>query len=257
MNQPSTGMNLEDKAQLLRDLMARAPSAKVADYREKLLMSWVYHDSAMEGVVYTSNELFAAFSNQPVTDSSLIPVIDEIRQHKAAIEAIYELAEKPRLALNLEVITKIYSLLAPEECEGKGPPKYRKDMPLHRLYFHEISQPDKIAAKMRQLIDWMNSSETKRAMHPTRMAARAHHQLLQVYPFPKHSGKVARLLMNLILIRHQYPPVIIHATERQRYYDALKGTPNAVSSIVHESLMNSIDSTIRHFQGEPAAARAS
>src|SRR5690606_23301318 len=114
-----------------------------------------------EGVVYNMDELKAALDNQPAGDTSLIPVFDEIRQNKAAIELVRELAQKKRLTISLEVIKKIYATLAPEEVEGRSPPKYRKDMPLHRMYFHEISTPDKISYKMRQLVQWINAAETK------------------------------------------------------------------------------------------------
>src|SRR5687768_11334949 len=121
-------------------------------------------------------------------------------------------------------------------------------MAAQRLYLHEISQADKNSAKTPQLIEWMGSPETKRSMHPVRLAAKAHHMFMQIYPFPKHSGKVGRLLMNLILLRHGYPPAIVHATERQRYYDALKQGPNAVAQIVNEALLSSVESAIRFFE---------
>lgn len=242
------GDTLEERVQLLNDLMRDSDPVIRAGFQERFDMSWVYHDTALEGVVYTFEELRAAIDAQVVSDSTLIPVYDEIRQHKKAIDLIRELADKKRGSITLETIKKIYACLAPEEAEGKGPPKYRKDMPLHRLYFHEISQPDKISYKMRQLIQWVNAPETKRATHPVRMAAKAHYQLLHIYPFPKHSGKVARLLMNLILLRHGYPPAVIHATERQRYYEALKTSANSASAVVHEALVASVESGVRFFE---------
>ncbi|MBZ0119894.1 MAG: Fic family protein [Sandaracinaceae bacterium] len=232
--------------------MEGAPAAPLEEYRKILEFSWIYHDSALEGVVYSEDELHAALRNEPPSDTSLVPVFDEIRQNKAAIEALREMADKKRLNVTLEVIKRIYATLAPEEMEGKGPPKYRKDMPLHRMYFHDISTPDKISYKMRQLIQWMNSAETKRSTHTLRLAAKAHYQLLHIYPFPKHSGKVARLMMNLLLLRGGYPPAIIHATERQRYYDALKTSDNATARVVNDALVASIESAIRFFEMEAA-----
>ncbi len=158
--------------------------------------------------------------------------------------------------MSLDVIKAIYATLAPEEAEGKGPPKYRKDMPLHRLYFHEIAQPDKISYRMRQLVQWVNAPETRRSTHAVRLAAKAHYQLLHIYPFPKHSGKVARLLMNLLLMRAGYPPTVIHATERQRYYEALKTSGNATASLIHEALVASVESTIRVFEGEQSGVQS-
>ncbi len=250
MVQSLHGQSLEERVTRLRELLEQAKREQLEQFYYRLDLTWVYHDSALEGVVYTYEELEPATSEQVVSDTSLIPVYDEIRQHKAAIDLIRDLADKKRLALNLDVIKKIYTTLVPDETDGKGSPKYRKDMPLHRLYFHDISAPEKISYQMRQLVTWMNAAETKRSTHTVRLAAKAHYKLLHTYPFPKHSGKVARLLMNLILMRNGYPPVIIHATERQRYYDALKNSEDATAKLVTEALGASVESTIRHFEDE-------
>lgn len=242
------GANLEDRVSYMRDLIRDATESQRRAFDERFLLSWIYHDSALEGVVYTFDELRAGVSEGVVSDASLLPTYDEIRSHKAAIDVVKDLASKKRIPINLDAIKKIYVTLAPDEIEGKGQPKYRKDMPVHRLYFHDIAPPDKIQYKMKQLIDWMNDAETKRSTHPVRLAAKAHYQMLQAYPFAKHSGKMARLLMNLILLRHDYPAVVMHATERQRYYDALKGTDNQVAQLVNESMVASVESTIHYYE---------
>jgi len=245
---------LDKTLHVLHAKSENADPEAIDEYKKVLDFSWIYHDSALEGVVYNMDELKAALDaviNED--DTSLIPVFDEIRQNLAAIDLVRELAEKKRLTISLEVIKKIYGTLAPEEIEGRGPPKYRKDMPLHRMYFHDIAPPEKISYKMRQLVQWMNAAETKRSTHTLRLAAKAHYQLLHIYPFPKMSGKVARLLMNLILLRGGYPPAVLHATERQRYYDALKTSDNATAKMVTEALVASMNSAIRYFEQEDAA----
>jgi Fic family protein len=218
------------------------------EYQERFDIAWIYHDSALEGVVYSMEELKAALGAEAVPDPALIPVYDEIRNHMGAIAMIREMATRKRANVTLDVIKKLYAQLAPEELEGKGPPTYRKDMPLHRLYFHEISQPDKISYRMRQLVQWLSDPETKKTMHPVRMASKAHFQLLHIYPFPRHSGKVARLVMNLLLMRAGYPPVIIHATERQRYYEALRNGEDATANLINQALGAAVETAIQYFE---------
>jgi Fic family protein len=242
--------SIEEKVERLRELEASTDPELVRDYNYRLDVSWIYHDSALEGVVYTPQELEAAFRHEPVVDSALAPIYDEIRQHKQTIDLIREMAAGKKLTINLEVIKRLYLTLAPEEAEVKGPLKYRKDIPLHRLYFHDISQPDKIPYRMRQLVQWIGSADSKRLTHPVRLAAKAQHQFLHIYPFPKHSGKVGRLLMNLMLLRAGYPPAIIHSTDRQRYYEALKSSADALAVLVNDALHNSVESAIRYFERE-------
>lgn len=249
MVQQLQGTSLESRVARLQELQKTADHEVVERFDKSLEMSWVYHDSALEGVVYTQEELRQAIILQePPSDSSGLPAYDEIRNHLNAVALIYELTEKKRLTISLDVIKKIYARLAPEELEGKSQPTYRKDMPLHRLYFHEIAPPEKISYRMRQLVSWMNAADTKRSTHAVRLAAKAHHQLLHIYPFPRQSGKVARLIMNLILLRQGYPPVVIHATQRQRYYDALKTSDDAVAKLITEALGATVESTISYFE---------
>ena len=51
-----------------------------------------------------------------------------------------------------------------------------------------------------------------------------------------------RLLMNLLLLRAGYPPAIVHSTERQRYYDALKGSLPTIVTMVSDSITNGLQS---------------
>jgi len=95
----------------------------------------------------------------------------------------------------------------------------------------------------------VNDPETRRTRTGVRVAARAHYDLLRVFPFPLDSGKVARLFMNLLLLRSGYPPSIVHSTERQRYYEALKGSSQVMISIVQEAIENNLASVEKLLDG--------
>jgi len=237
-------LSVEERTALLEARLTRAPSDVQAKYRDDLDMSWIAHDSALEGVVYTVAELRTAILGAelgPATDSSMQPVVEEIRRHREALNLTRELATKRRLPVTVDLVKRIYCVLHPEEGDLKTV-KYRKDIPQHRLYFHEYAPPDKIAYKLRQVIDWINEPEARRTRTPVRLAARAHYDFLRIFPFATDSGKVARLLMNLLLLRSGYPPAIIHSTERQRYYEALKGSSATMLSIVQDAIENSLAS---------------
>jgi Fic family protein len=69
--------------------------------------------------------------------------------------------------------------------------------------------------------------------------------VLSTYPWTKNSGKVARLLMNFMLLRHGYLPAVIHSIERQRYYEVLRFENEGLLNLVVESLENSIETTTK------------
>jgi Fic family protein len=242
--EPPKVLTVEERTAYLEDRLKSAPGDMQAKYRDDLDISWIAHDSALEGVVYTLTELRAAIGMGDADvafDSSTQPVVEEIRRHREALNFIRDLAMKRRLPITVDVVKRIYCVLHPEEGDVKAV-KYRKDIPQHRLYFHEYAPPDKIAYKLRQIIDWANDPETRRTRTPVRLAARAHYDLLRIFPFTTDSGKVARLVMNLLLLRSGYPPAIIHSTERQRYYEALKGSSATMHAIVQDAIENSLAS---------------
>lgn len=243
---------LEDRLQSLRELQARATAEQRADLQYRLDVSWIHHDSAIEGTVYEPSELVSTLARMQSAQPGDPPIVfsplqEEIRQHKLAIDLVRDMATRKKEPITLETLRLLYATLAPDDDEPKGVLKYRKDMPLHRVYFHEIATPDKIPGLMRQLVQWLDSEETRRTMHPTRIASRAHYKLLRIFPFTKHSGKVARLLMNLLLLREGYPPVILHATDRQRYYDAVKVSSDATAKVVNDALENGVESELRYW----------
>jgi Fic family protein len=242
--EPPKALSVEERTALLDERLRVAPPEAQAKYLADLDMSWIAHDSALEGVVYTLAELRSAMGaneGEVAFDSSLQPVVEEIRRHREALNFVREQATKKRVPLTVDVVKRIYCVLHPEEGDVKTV-KYRKDIPQHRLYFHEYAPPDKIAYKLRQVIDWVNDPDTRRTRTPVRLAARAHYDIVRIFPFPTDSGKVARLVMNLLLLRGGCPPAIIHSTERQRYYEALKGSSTTMHAIVQDAVENSLAS---------------
>jgi len=238
---------LDARAEALRDKLTKFPAAVTKDYQERLDVSWLFHDNALEGVVLSYSELKAAIDQRIISDVTLIPTYEEVRLHKQALDWVRETAPvvgKKPLPVDLELVRKLYAMLTPEAA-AKGYP-YRKENPLHRLYYHEIAAPDKIAARMKKFGEWLESDEFSN-LHPIRRATKAHFKLLTIYPWTKNSGKVARLLMNFVLLRHGHLPAVVHSIERQRYYEALRFDNETLLNLMMESMENSLETTSRFF----------
>jgi Fic family protein len=250
---------LDTKLEILRQRRNGEDPRAMEAFHEKLDIGWIYHDNALEGVVLSYHEIKDALDRKIISDVSLVSLYEEIRNHKAAIDFIKELAQtqanqrKKRGLITVELIKQLHEILTPED-KSKGSP-YRKDNPLHRAYFHEIAPPDKIPLRMRKLCEWLDDEETE-AMHPLGRAAGIHFRLMAIYPWTKNSGKVARLLMNLLLMREGYPPAVLHSIERQRYYDSLRAENGYLAGLVTEAL-NTYAATCARFLDELAEVRRS
>lgn len=248
---------LDIKVETLRSRCTRENGAAFAEFGAKLDIGWIYHDNALEGVVLTYGEIKEAIERKMISDVSLVSIYEEIRNYKAGIDFARETARahapqrKKRGLVSVELIKQLHEVLTPED-KAKGNP-YRKDNPLHRTYFHEIATPDKIPVKMRKLCEWLDDEGTE-TLHPVVRAAGAHHRLMAIYPWAKNSGKVARLLMNLLLLRDGYPPAVIHSIERQRYYDSLRAENGTLTGLVLDALHVYAD-TAHRFLDELSEAR--
>ncbi len=251
----ATRQTIDQKLKTLEILLTTHSERTLAEFQERLDMSWIYHDTALEGSVLSFHELKSAIDKDVVSDVSLIPTYDEIRAHKAAIDFVRETAaSRKKVPITVDLMKKIQEIVSPDDAEVKDG-TWRKETPVHRLYFHDIAAPDKIGVEMKKLGDWFADPE-QRKLPALRLASKAHFKLMQVFPFTKHTGKLARLVMNLILLRSGYPPAIIHSTERQRYYEALRGPSLALHNLMVDSLENSIDSAIKHFTEATSGRRA-
>jgi Fic family protein len=230
-------VDIDDRMEDQRDFLLDEPEI-AQDFQLRYELSWLYHDNALEGVVVTGQELALALANHPVAEATTVALFREIRNHKAAVDLVRAEAASKKLKINLTVIKRIYETLG-AGIEGKSVAEYRKEIPLHRAYFHEIAPPAKIPFLLGKLVDLCESSEF-RSLHPIQKASRLSHGLMQVYPFTENSGKVARLLANLVLLHHGYLPCIVHATDRQRYYESLRGPEAGLREVMLDALDNGL-----------------
>ena len=262
---------IDDKNEALREYLAvHKPQAQ--EFLERYEMSWIYHDSALEGVVYTPQELNVALRQEPTVaaEASLMPIVLEVRNHKAVVDYIRAEAKgsgKKQAQITLTEIKRMHDLFSgntpeaqaaralterrekteKEIAKEKERSGFRKDMPLHRTYFHDIAAPAKIPAMLEKLVDFTASAEF-REYHPIRQAATVQHQFVQIFPFSEHSGKIGRMCTNLILLRHNYLPCVIHSIDRQRYYESFRAPVAVFRQLLMEAMENSLDNALKYFR---------
>jgi len=214
--------------------------------------SWIYHENGLEGVVLTYPEIKSAIDNKIISDVSLLPTYKDIKNQKTCIDLIREKAANKRFLVTFGFLEELHGLLL-GDAEAAG--SFRRDIPIHRTYFHEIAQPAKIQVALNKVIDGMKVKEKEQ--HVIEFAANVHHRFMRVFPFSQHSGAIGRLLCNFVLVRGEYLPVIIHASDRQRYYESLRGPERDFRQFMVEAMDNSLENAIRFLAQNRGTSRRS
>jgi len=207
----------------------------------------IYNSNAIEGnqldVGETRQvvELGLTITGKPLKDQA------EARNLAEAIDYLEDLAGNPEAPIREMDIRQIHSLIL-KGIDDANSGKYRT-VPVE-ISGSEFKPPgpESVPAQMAELGRWLESSSTPGDHFATSegliRAAVAHTWFVTIHPFIDGNGRVARLLMNLILMRFGYPIAIITREDRLRYYDTLETSQSSdlsgfiglLSECLHESL---------------------
>lgn len=85
----------------------------------------------------------------------------------------------------------------------------------------EYASTEETPALMADLVDWYNDEEAKGRLSPVELAALFHYRYIRIHPFEDGNGRIARLIVNFILARHDYPMIVVRSRSKKDYLEAL------------------------------------
>ncbi|XP_044256971.1 protein adenylyltransferase Fic [Tribolium madens] len=175
----------------------------------------IYHTVGIEGNTMTVEQLRTLLETGQVIQGKSIIEHNEVLGLQLALKYVKSLARK-------EYITVDDILQMHKRVMGHVDPLTSGIFRDTKVFVGRHIPPpsEKVPALMESYVNWLNSDEA-RNMHPVRYAALAHYKLVDIHPFVDGNGRTSRLIMNLILLRGGYPPIMILKEQRDRYYDAL------------------------------------
>jgi Fic family protein len=240
--------SIEEKAEQLRMEVDTLAPEQQHTFNEICAQAYIFHDSALEGLVVSGDEISSVFSSD--TDAQYIRsrVLQEIRNHRKKLQEVVNHAAKVRhnSTIYRSAEVTIENILATHEAlftnvPRKEPGLLRTQVPLHVAYFHELCDPLVIKERLLKLCEKTRDPEF-RAQHPINQAVLFHFHFMQIFPFMDGCGKVGRLFMNSFLLQGGYEMAIIHGSERQQYYETLKEGPDALRLLLLDSIDSALDS---------------
>lgn len=181
----------------------------------------------------------------------------DAKNHAEAINFLYDVIKNNRkitpdlirefnsfLLAGLKTTPALY--LYGNKVEKPANPGEYKKQPNHVLQtdgtIHKYVEPLQVASEMEFLCNWIEKNIN--VYHPIIIAAVAHYNMVRIHPFDDRNGRGARLLMNLILIKNNFPPAVIKNERRREYIQHLssanKGELNPFIIFIAESCLHTL-----------------
>ena len=214
----------------LDDLRPLSPDA-VGRLTQKLRIEWNYHSNAIEGNALTLGETRTLILHGLTARGKPMRDHLDIEGHDDAVKAVEE-AVGDDDALNQAFVRNLHKILLkePYEMPAEAPDGRRAMRPIvvgqykkmpnnvrtQTGEMHFFAPPEQVQPMMSDLIDWYRAKEAE-GEHPILVAATFHYRFVQIHPFDDGNGRMARLLMNLILMRHGYTIAMVQRDGRDRY----------------------------------------
>ena len=224
-------------------LNANRPLSGIAlrKIKESLHLEWTYNSNSIEGNTLNLKETRLVLEEGFTIKGKSLREHFEVVNHQEAIEYVeslvkadYVLTESDLLSVHNLVLNKI-------EKDFAG--RFRNAGV--RIMGANFSPPNalKVYDLVGELVNWANNVAND--LHPVLMATVFHHRFVWIHPFFDGNGRTVRLLFNLLLMKHGYPPAIILKNDRKKYYDALnranKGDYKKLVLLVLQALERSLD----------------
>lgn len=185
--------------------------------KEYYRIGLTYTSNALEGNSLTETETKIVLEDGLTIGGKPLKDHYEAMGHSEAYDFLYSLSAHK--TLTQDDIKKLHKLFY-HRIDEKSAGEYRKVKVFIQGSKYPLPLPEKVPLLMQEYIK--NIPELRKKNHPVISAALIHKEFVFIHPFIDGNGRVARLLMNLILLQEGYNVSIIPPIFRREYIDGLE-----------------------------------
>ena len=237
---------------------------------KKLRMEWNYHSNHIEGNTLTYGETELLLIHGATHGSHTLREYEEMQAHDVGIVHLRELADdRTRLVgesdiRNLNKIILKEPFWKPAQTEDGKPsrkqiiPGEYKTTPNNVITatgeLFEFARPSDVPARMQALVQWLEQSLASGETPIISVLAKLHHEFVLIHPFDDGNGRVARMLVNYVLMHQGFPPIIVPTERKKDYLYALRladaGEITDLENFLGTCVVRSLELGIKAAKGE-------
>lgn len=185
--------------------------------KEYYRIGLTYSTNALEGNTLTESETKVVLEDGLTIGGKPLKDHLEAIGHSKSYDLMYKLASNNAISEDeIKELHKLFFYQINKEDAGK----YRNVKAIITGSKYPLPSPEKIEPLMKAFIESLN--KIREDNHTVKAAALAHKEFVFIHPFVDGNGRVARLLMNLILLQGGYNIAIIPPVLRSQYIQSLE-----------------------------------
>lgn len=236
----------------------------------KLRLEWNYHSNHIEGNTLTYGETELLLIHGATHGNHTLREYEEMQAHDVGIAHLRELAEDRTRLISETDIRNLNKIILKEPfwkpaqtsdghatCKQIIPGEY-KATPNNVITaageIFEFAAPSDVPARMQSLIRWLEKTLSKEDSRLLPILAKLHHEFVLIHPFDDGNGRVARILVNYVLLRQGYPPLIVPTERKKDYLAALRladaGEITELENFLGNCVIRSLELGIKAAKGE-------
>ena len=193
------------------------PKETLKSLRDYYRVGLTYTSNALEGNSLTESETKVVIEDGLTIGGKPLKDVYEATGHAKAYDFLYRLtADEPVTEAN---ILKLHRLFY-GQIDKANAGAWRKVRVFISGSRRVLPAPERVPDLMMAFVKWMAHNEGRQ--HPVEFAALVHQKFVFIHPFVDGNGRVARLLMNLALMRAGWTIAIIPPICRHEYIATLE-----------------------------------
>ncbi len=179
-----------------------------------------YDTNAIEGSSITKKEAIKIIEKDKWPEDA---TKWEISETYGVVEAV-KYIRKTKVHISLNLIKKLHNIVFKNSKSFAGKLRKKGTEVVIKNRFGDIVHRGAPSTKITQLLtELVNCYNKYKNKYPALILATViHNQFETIHPFQDGNGRVGRLLLNNILLKHNLPPVNIELKHRMEYYEALQ-----------------------------------
>ena len=219
------------KVDFTRQLLEKKPLLEKEQYErrdDEFILEFIHESNRLADGQLNLQETKAILQKGFVAPGKSLEEHLAVVNHQDAILYLKDLIEQDK-DLDVSTLLHLHGILF-RGIDRENAGNYRQDTPTNKDRNYQLPSHQKVEKLLQKYVNFYHEQEGR--LHPVLLAAMMHQRLLKIHPFADGNGRMARLIMNYIMLRNGYTIVTIKGDSfsRQLYENALEK-----SHLDHES----------------------